>query len=236
MAELLERLGPASILEARLPAEGGTHETFPRLRESPQVTATSSEDVLTFVSAQTGWAIRPAVAVDADGRQPVEGRALAGRYVLDAPGWEVVETGGERLAEGTVKGPVLRYVRGDYRLDVNVYTGPESATQARRPDRSADDREMYDFLIDYLPQHVGTLGADIRGVHLFFHGGLSQMAATYRLAGLLWIRKHSVILPHPRTGEPTEFVFTFGFPGAFPEYCRGAQLMDRLVTTLEWVA
>ena len=236
MTELLERVGPANIIEARLPVEEGTHQIFPRLRESPQVSATSSEDVLAFVRSETGWDIRPAVAAGDGGPRPVEGRAPSGRYVLDASGWEVVEGGGERLAEGTIKGPVLRYERADHRLDVNIYAGPESAPQAKRPDRGADDREMYDFLIDYLPHHVGRLGADIRGVHLFFHGGLSQMAATYRLAGFLWIRKHSVILPHPRMGEPTEFVFTFGFPGTFAEYCRSTQLMDHLVTTLEWVA
>lgn len=233
MEELLERRGPPQILEARFPAEEGTLRAFPRLGESPHIDAVSTEDILSFLESETGWRIEPGVRLEEGDGRHIQGRCPAGPYVLDATGWDVVERGGESVGGDTIKGPVLRYAGGRHPIFVNLYAGRESAPQARRQDRTADDREMYDELLAYLPHHVGRLGADVRGVHLLFHGGLSQMAVTYRLAGY-WTRKHSVILPHPATGDPTEFVFTFGFFGPYREYCRHAHLMDRLVTTLQW--
>jgi hypothetical protein len=128
---------------------------------------------------------------------------------------------------------MLRYSNGKYPIHVNMIAGPETAPVARRQDRTADDREMYDILRRHVPYHVGQLGAKLHGVHLLFHHDLSQMAVTYTMRGY-WTRKHSIILPHPSHGQPAEFLFTFGFPGPFQEYCRHVRIMDSLVATLAW--
>ena len=233
MEELLQRLGPSQVMEARLPPEDETHRTFPELAGSRQVESSSVDDILDFVRRETGWGIGPAPTTEGSRPRTVEGRAFGGTYVLDSSGWEVDERGGERLEGETIRGPVFHLAEGEHRLVGNIYSGPEVAPEARREGRTTDDRAMYDALIPYVRKHVGTLDAGVRGVHLLFHGGFSQMLVTYRLAGY-WTRKYSVILERPGKAHPTEFVFTFGFFGPFREYCRHAHLMDRMVKTLRW--
>ena len=233
MEELLERLGPSRVIEARLPPEDETHRTFPRLSESRQVEPTSVDDVVDFIRRETGFEIRQPASIDVSRPEPLGGRSFGGNYVLDAAGWSVDDRGGERLEDLTMQGPAFHLVGGEYRLVGNIFTGPEVAPEARREGRTSDDREMYEALLPHVRKHVGTLGADVRGVHLLFYGGFSQMLVTYRLAGY-WARKYSVILESPGQDFPTEFVFTFGFFGPFREYCRHAHLLDRMVRTLQW--
>ena len=240
MHDLLERCGPERVLEIKVPAEDGPHRQFPGLEASPQATAADLNDALSFVNAELGWEVELPPSNGAAAAGPKEIRAVCMGYVyrLDISGWEVLEAGLEQLPDGTEKGPVLRRgLDGGGEVHVNVYAGPETATAARSQDRDADDREMYNELLDYLPRHVGRLSAKVQGVHLMFHKGLSQMAVTYRMPrryGGYWTRKHSVVIPGPHGNEPAEFVFTFGFSGPFREYCRHAHLMDELVRTVEW--
>lgn len=234
MAELIERLGPSCLLEVRLPDEGGTHHVFPEVAASPHFTPRNTQEIGSFVQEQTGWKVRPLAEIDASATpRKVEGICLGERYTLDVTGWTVVDPRGYHHPDETVEGPVLQYAGGTRPLHANVFAGREYAEEARPDERSLDNRAMYHALMAYLPRHLGRLRADLRGLHLLFHGGLSQMAVTYTMKGY-WTRKYSIILPHPSGEGAAEFVFTFGFVGPFQEYCHHARLMDALVTSLNW--
>jgi hypothetical protein len=234
MAKLIERIGPGRVLEVRLPDEDETRRVFPALSSSPHSAPRDTGEILSFVQEQTGWKILPLVEIDTSAMpRKVEGICLDEHFALNVTGWNVIDPGGYRHPDETVDGPVLEYVGGRYPLRANVFAGLELAEEARPQTRSLDNREMYRVLMEYLPRHLGRWDADLRGLHLLFHAGLSQMAVTYTTRGY-WTRKHSVVLPHPSGEGAAEFVFTFGFFGPFKEYCRHARLMDGLVTTLEW--
>ena len=235
LRELLTRLDPGRVLEARSPDENETHGMFPKLRNSPHVVSPELDDVLRLVHEATDLTVEaapgPPVSASAE---PVGGPCLGHGYTLDSSGWDVVEEAEDRAAGGVIKGPVMRCSWSEFPIVANLFAGADPSPEARRRHRDTeDDREMYDALLDYLPRHLGRLSARVRGVHLLFHGELSQMAATYRIAGY-WSRKYSVTLPHPDGHDPAEFVFTFGFFGPFRQFCRYAFAMDRLVGSLRW--
>ena len=85
----------------------------------------------------------------------------------------------------------------------------------------------------YAPRHLGTIGAEARGVHLLLKDGRSQMGLTYFMDDY-WTRKVSVIIPNEAVSAAGEFVFTFGLFGSFREYCLMTRLMDDLVLSLTW--
>jgi hypothetical protein len=116
---------------------------------------------------------------------------------------------------------------------VNLHAGPEKSISGQRQIQKIDDREMYNYLLEYAPKHLNVLKAQIKGVHLLFHKGLSQMVLTYRMEHY-WTRKYSIIIPNPVTKEAGEFVFTFGFVGNFEEFCLYTSIMDEFVKSLEW--
>jgi len=231
---LLDTCGPERVLELRMTEEAGPHRTFPELLRSPYCVGADLDTIVSFVGAQTGRSLRQ-VEKGATPGPPhrVRGKCLGLPYYLDARGWELVERGGEMLEDGTLKGPSMRIGEGMHAIHVNLYAGPESSPVARRQDPAADDRQMYDELLAYVPHHLGRVGAKAQGVHLLFHGGLSQMGVTYRMMGY-WTRKISIILRHPETSQVGEFVFTFGFMGRFREYCYRAHVMDELALSLSW--
>jgi hypothetical protein len=158
-----------------------------------------------------------------------------GRTVsLDARDWELHEEGSH--PGGTTSGEMLTYKhrQDQYRMFMNLESGEEWSLPGQRQDQSADDRQMYNFLRQYAVSHLGKLGANIYGLHLFFKDGLSQFGMTYRMERY-WTRKISVIIPNRITGKMAEFVFTFGFNGSFPQYCLNAHIMDQMVASLQWL-
>jgi hypothetical protein len=225
MRQLLEHCEPGNVLEVRLPPEPRTQGLFPALARSP------SHD---GQAACMDW-----------------------RYRLDVTGWTVTQPGHHALRDWghsewreirsrddlhrayahhfvpvSFDGPELRWDGDGPRLMMNLHAGPESSDH--RHISSADDREMYRELMTYLPRHLHRLPfARLRGLHLLFHDGRSQLAVTYRWGGY-WTRKCSVIVRHPQAPLGTEFVFTFGFKGSFEEYCRRTCVMERVVASLEW--
>lgn len=236
LEHFLKRASPARVIEIKMPAGEKTHRFFPQLRESTSQTATRAEEVLAFLKEKYGWPIDlPAEAAHAPTH--FEADCLGRRFRLDTSGWEPhASPGGGLDAGGNLESPTFRReVGGGQMIFVNLVWGPEPSAEARRRHLAgADDREMYNLLLDYVDTHIDRVEARVRGVHLLFHGGLSQMCVTYWTHGY-WTRKHSVVLPHPKRGDaPAEFVFTFGFNGPFKDYCRHAYLMDRLVLSLEW--
>lgn len=171
--------------------------------------------------------------------RPVEGACLLTRYRLDSVGWKVLSVGGEEVGWGTVEGPKLRYTDGArwWRRGARkplfciVHGGPETERAAFRQD--ATDLEMYKELRKYATRHLQRVEGKVRGVHLVFHSGFGQFALSYETEDG-WRRKYSIVIPNRETGDAAEFLFTFGFPGSFREFCRLGLVMDRLVESFEW--
>lgn len=233
ITRLLETCGPDRVVEVEFHPGTRSHDIFLSLESVPRREIGSTPEALSFLAQRTGWEIRD-MEPPLDGRPREIGGAVTGaEYSLDITGWELVDPRGHRLSDGTIEGPVLRCTTHACLIHANVFIGADQAPKALRHVADGDDRQMYMELIDYLPHHVGRLATDVKGLHLLFHSGLSQMAVTYPMEGY-WTRKHSVIVAHPRNGAAVEFVFTFGFMGPFTEYCRHAHLMDALVGTLAW--
>ncbi len=231
---LLNRLGPARILEVKIPDEDRPHRLFPALDESPGGAARTTSEMLRFISDVTGFAV-------ASGPLPASGAskgafytaACLGRPVrLNAAGWRLTKRG-SRDDQGSTQGLEFKY-RGRYPLAVNLYSGPETSVPGQRQDQDIDDRRMYDYLLEYAPKHLGRLQTKPKGVHLFFHKGLSQMALTYWMEHY-WTRKYSLIIPNPVTHETAEFLLTFGFIGSYEEYCLHTSLMDDFARSLDWL-
>jgi hypothetical protein len=189
--------------------------------------------VLGFVEARTK---RPIVkmASQAAGRDSFWGSLLGADFSLDVSGWRRIDPGSRAIID---KGQGAQFERavGKERLLVNLYFDRDMSEEgkSRLKPPSPDDRELYDTLREYAKKHMTRLNARIRGVHLLFHGGLSQLALTYQLPGY-WTRKYSVTVNHPQIGKPVEFVFTFGFTGSFEGYCLNTHLMDSFMESLKW--
>ncbi len=234
MVQLLEFCGEKNILEIMIPHEPKTRQKYPQLEGSPTHVFTGDvEQLLNFVTQETGWEIDPAVQVTAKGEGDYfEGDCLGNTYKIDVSGWELVD----RSFHGG--GPC--YVRevGGFDIFWNLQYGEEyspQAYEARLGLSQKNDRALYNEICDYANHYFSNLkpGSRVAGVHLLFHEDISHFAVAYH-DGKFWKRRYSIMLSHPETSRIAEFVFTFQFPGSFKEYCRHVELMDNLVMTLQW--
>lgn len=244
---LLKALSPGEILELRVPSEELPHRHNPELAGSPFLESGDVAKILSFVQTATGLRApaAPPIATPTSGRR-YEANAGGRPCSLLVEGWTLHESG--RASDGSLNGQTFRYDGAEEgKLFVNVYSGPEKTREGQRINQTIDDRQMFDALIEWAPTHVNRVEAKVRGVHLLFHTGLSQMALTYWVreravdgpagrvrVGGYWARKVSIIIPNRATGETAEFVFTFAFRGAFAEYCRYALVMDAFALSVEW--
>lgn len=228
MEGLLRSCGPRKILRVRLTDDDPVDSAFQGIGQAPTLrTDGDVESILSFVERQTG--LKAATRLPEHFTPTTfQGQWRERPYHLDTTGWETAKHDGPYLVEG----PTLHYIDGPPHLLLNLDIRAEHSTSARIRG-SADDREMYKELKQYVPEFLGELKAEARGIHLFFHGGLSQMAVTYWV-GDHWRRKYSVILPDPQGGAATEFMFTFGFLGTFDGLCQRTPVMERLVQSLTW--
>jgi hypothetical protein len=231
---LLERPGPGRILEVKVPDEDRPHQLYPALGASPGEAARSRSDMLRFISDVTGFAVASEPLPAKRGtKETFYTAACLGRPVrLNTTGWRLTKPG-KRDDEGSTQGLEFK-LQGRYPLAVNLYSGPETSSPGQRQDQDIDDRRMYDHLLEYAPRHLGHLQTKPKGVHLFFHRGLSQMALTYWMEHY-WTRKYSLVIPNPATREMAEFLLTFGFIGSFEEYCLHTSFMDDFARSLDWL-
>jgi len=189
--------------------------------------------VLGFVEDKTKRPIMKMTAGDI-GSSSFWGSILGADFSLDVSGWRQTNPGSRAPIE---KGQGAQFERADgkNKLLVNLYfdrdTSEEGKSRLNPP--TPDDRELYDALREYAKKHMLRLNARIKGVHLLFHGGFSQLALTYQAHGY-WTRKYSVTIEHPQLKKPVEFVFTFGYTGPFEGYCLNTHIMDSFVKSLKW--
>jgi len=235
IAHLLERLPSQKILEIMVPAQQQLpHQKFQDLADCPAYQGTDLPGMMAFISQHTGWQIQPLLPEDIAPQPSIYEFQVLGRpAALDARDWELTESG--REVNGTTDLIAFHYLhrRDQYHILVNVVCGPEYAREGQRQNQTSDDRQMYALLMAHAQKHLAKLKAQIFGLHLVFHEGLSQLALTYRMRGY-WSRKYSIVIPNPVTNKMAEFVFTFGFMGSFEQYCLNVNVMDHFVQTLKW--
>jgi hypothetical protein len=244
---LLTAHDPERILELRVPAEELPHRRHPALAASPFLESRDVEQVVRFVAGATGLRVAGPAAIAAAARGARYTATAAGRpcsLVID--GWTLHERG--HAVDGSLNGQTFRFDGlEEGTLFVNVVSGPEVTREGQRIDQGIDDRRMFDALVQWAPRHVSRVEGRVRGVHLLFHSGLSQMGLTYwarprvvdgpagrtRVGGY-WVRKISLVIPNAAMRRSAEFVFTFAFRGTFADYCRYAHVMDAFALSLEW--
>lgn len=229
MSGLLRNCGPARILRVKLVDADPVESRFPQITSAPVLrTDGDANSILKFVAGHTG--LQPAKVSETRFEPSSFEGVWAGRpYRLDTTGWEKA-----KVYEGltTVVGPTLYYIEGPPHLLFNLDIRAERAPEARfRQD--FDDRRMYNKLKKYIPEFLGELKAQARGIHLFFHSGLTQMGVTYWV-GNHWRRKYSVILPGKENEPAAEFMFTFSYLGDFQGLCGLTPVMERMVRSLKW--
>jgi len=153
-------------------------------------------------------------------------------YSLDVSGWQMRSRGGGK-GPYVLDGPDFCSRLGDYDANWNLKIGPDEARPRHVANDAQDDREAYDRAIDFARRYLGEVRAKCAGVHLFFLEGYSHLALTYWWRKS-WIRRYSVVLPHPVNGESFEFAFACHFFGPFRAACRHAREFDRIVGSLRW--
>jgi hypothetical protein len=240
-------LGPRGVREVALPRQPLPRQTYPKLAAVQTLESSDVAAILRFMKETTGApypadAPPPAPTSGARFQSSADGRPLS----LLTEGWSLHHSGAK--ADAALGGQCWRYdALPEGQLFVNIHWGHELSREGQRVDQGIDDRRMFDALVKWAPKHIGRVRAKVRGVHVFFHSGLSQMGVTYWVrrqtvegptgparVGGYWTRKISLIVPNLTTQSMAEFVFTFGFHGPYADYCRYAHIMDALALSLAW--
>lgn len=234
--QLLKRLPPEKIFEIMIPYEDQPHSHYRSLADSPGYEGDDLAGILAFLYRSLGLAGTPAFAkIPSRMPQLYESVCLGRTFSLDISAWEIQERG-QVDQYGNIGRLALHYraPQDQFVLNVNLFCGREHSYQGQRTAQTRDDRQMYQALFETAQKHIRDLHLKLRGLHLYAHAGLSQMALTYLIAYSYWTRKYSIIIPHKVSGENAEFVFTFGYLGRFHDYLKAVPLMDHLVSSLNW--
>jgi hypothetical protein len=229
---LLCKLGPKKVLEIKIPEENLPHQLFPDLRHCPGYKGSARDEMLQFIQKNTGFAIFSANNVMAGPQESFhEASCLSRPFRLETNGLELTNKG---MSDEYCSAQGLEFkFHSRYPIFLNLFAGLETSLPGQRQSQEIDDRDMYNYLLEYAPRHLGRVGAKIRGVHLLFHEGLSQMGLTYQMDNY-WSRKYSITIPNPISDKVAEFLFTFGFVGSYHEFCLYTSIMDNIVKSLYW--
>lgn len=231
------RGGAGRVLEIRMRDESETHRQFPALAQSPCLDYQG--DVATVLHFLHRVTRLPLVLPPSD--LPSEPRLFRDSrlgYSLDLVGWKLLSKGGDAAPAG-LTGPRGAGRLGGHNVTWNLVIGTnppaerEAAHLAQQVDEN-DDRECYEQMMRVASWQTARMGVRCAGVHLILDcRGVSHLALTFWYHHF-WCRRYSIVLPDPRVGRSTEFVFEFQFHGPFEAYCGQAEAMDRLVASLEW--
>jgi len=234
LENLLRNCGSKKIIEVMMPKENEPHCVFPELNDSYMIESADINEILAGISKNTDSVFTNIVDTHSVSKQIFEGKCEGVHFELDCSGWKQTSKGSAN-GNNYGLGAEFQYINNiKIPLFVNIYFGldPSIESYNRFNVSTHDDRELYNSLIDYAKQHLAKFSANITGVHLLFYKGKSQIALTYKNAGI-WMRKCSITLHHPALRFPAEFVFTFGVIGSFKDYCRYVPLMDSFCLSLK---
>jgi hypothetical protein len=235
---LISKCNPGYLLEVMIPKCQKPHSEFKELAKCPSMIFNDDvNEVLSFLSRHLKKEIplfeHPVTGLS---NATYNGICMNRHYSLNIGGWELTNPGGAQVSAFSEQGPELRKPVKTGMLLMNLYYGEENDAEVIkiRSKNDPDDREIYEYLMEYANNYLARQDAKPRGLHLMFSGGFSQLSLTYKWKGC-WIRKYSVILSNPNSGKMAEFVFTFSVTSlSFFELCRYAYLMDNMVLSLKW--
>jgi hypothetical protein len=235
----LERLldprncGPGRIIEIAFPPGSLPHRHYPQLETGHIIHYQDDpRSLFTHLASLTGLPINP------DFPQPSASPAYrtfdygARQYRLDLAGWTVREEGAPVKPDGEAVGPVFERLCGKYSIRGYLHLGTSIAFP--RAQYLGDDRENYEYGVQFARNHYSIFPGECIGVHLFFLQGLSHITLTAR-STMGWIRTYSVILPLPGSGQHVEFLFDFYLRSPFEVFCQNTHWMDSVVQSFIWV-
>jgi hypothetical protein len=238
--QLLLACGSEHIVEIMIPKEHKTHELFKELTASKSMIYNGNiNDILKFAAVNISHKIKPIPQNinQSSGSCLYKGECRGRTYSIDTTGWDYDDSKMAPFFTPAQRGSDLIRKVEEGILKMNMFHGEEINPQlleSHLRQDTDDDRDAYNLLISYAEKHMEDLNAVPRGVHLFFHGGHSQICLTYQLPQM-WMRKYSIILTDDMSDFASEFVFTFIALGMdFSSFCRNAHLFDKLVLTLKW--
>ncbi len=232
--KLLQNYGQDKIIEIKIPAEPEVHQKFPALAGCKSVETFDVNEMINFLKKTVAPAVCTIEIIPSKPEFKFEGVCKGAPFTLYASGWKITQKGTSYLGD-IGNGLEIRYKKVKQKFYMNIHFSIDESELAKFKSMdivSADDRKLYDALLEYSKKHVSRLDAEVLGAHLVFHGGASQLALTYWMG--YWTRKYSITLIHPTLKKPVEFLFTFGFQGTFQEYCRYVHIMDSVIKSLEW--
>jgi hypothetical protein len=235
----LERLldprncGPSRVIEIAFPPEALPHRHYPQLETGH--TIHYQDDPRSLLACLAGLTGLP---INQDFPQPSASPACrtfdygARQYRLDLAGWTVREEGAPVKSGGEAVGPIFERICGKYSIRGYLHLGTSIAFP--RAQYQGDDRENYEYGVQFARDHYSIFPGECIGVHLFFLHGLSHITLTAR-STMGWIRTYSVIIPLPGSGQHVEFLFDFYLRSPFEVFCQNTHWMDSVVQSLTWV-
>ncbi len=225
--------GPGQVIEIAFPPEALPHQHYPQLDTVHTIHYENDpSSLLTRLAGITGLPVNP------DFPQPSASTAYrtfdydARQYRLDLAGWMLREEGSPVKPGGEAVGPVIERNCGSYAIRGYLHLGTSIAFP--RAQYKGDDRENYEYGVQFARVHFAAFPGQCIGVHLFFLHGLSHIALTTR-STMGFIRTYSVIIPLPGTSQYVEFLFDFYLRSPFEVFCQNTHWMDRVVQSLSWL-
>jgi len=232
--KLLQSCSQDKIVEIKIPKEPEVHRKFPALAGCRSIETFDLNEIIKFLKKTVAPALSKIEMIPSKPEVKFEGACKGAPFIFYALGWKITQKG--TSSSGDIgNGLEIKYKKVKQKFYMNIHFGIDESELAKFKSIdiiSADDRQLYDALLEYSKKHVSGLDAEVMGAHLVFHGGASQLALTYWMG--YWTRKYSITLVHPTLKKPVEFLFTFGFQGTFQEYCRNVHIMESVVKSLEW--
>ncbi len=248
-----ENCGVDRIIEIKLDNSPLPHNTYPDLTHAHSITFEDNlAEVLHFIEDVTSLPLRRPPELPLPSDEPFILRDERLGYQLSLAGWHMYTQGKLNPTFGGFWGPAFQRQIGDgMSLRLYISAGMAAVTRTthkvqglsaacvRRALKAAaqnlpnpilvlDDRKCYEGAMDFASAY---LDQQCKGVHLFFFGGMSQLALTYT-ASDGWKRRYSIVLVDPVSQLSIELAIAFKFVGSFTEYCHYTTYMDTLVKLL----
>jgi hypothetical protein len=174
-------------------------------------------------------------------------------FSLDLSGWHLNQGLRPFAGRGNAAGPTFERNFDGTLVSGKVLMGAQDRDVSRASTALGykSDRDYYKEAAQFAKTFVarelkrqlsGDKHHSMRGLHLLFLLGHSQLAFTTLSVGSASIlyggagtytRTYSIVVPESNHQPDTEIAISFSYPGLFPDFCRCAPQMDRLVLSLE---
>ena len=227
-----QNCGPTRVIEIMFPPQPLPHQLYPQLKTLTSIQYHDDpNELIDQINQVTGRSILSTLPKRPGSPASRSFDYGKNQYRLDLAGWTLRSAGSSMERNGEVEGPVLERMCGKYQ--VRGYLNIGTQISFPRAAQDSDDRQNYEYGIQFARVHYAQLPMQCIGLHLFFLHGLSHIALTAR-GSLGWCRTYSVITPMQGTGQQVEFLFDFYMRSPFEEFCRHAHQMERIVQSLAW--